>query len=476
MLPLDGCLEMIWRYGFLRCLSLAPAETRENQIVRIDLTPVFGREHRIAVTGIAGGGKTVFLTSLISHLIEHDPWHFVFGDEAKVTDFRELRVKGGVGQPFRLEAFRDSLSRRRVWPAKSVDCAHYRCEFVRSDFHYRRERLHFFDLPGERVADACVAVHEAFAGWSDHLLGHFKDHSEYGDLAADFLRLQQAETVVAGDLVACYRRLLARLILNFKPLISPSTFLLDERGQPAVAADADALANSRCSGLENGEFAPMSGALRRRCPEVARQFAVAYRAYRRSVALPVFDELRNCTHLVVLVDIPSLLLGGDGRYNDNRKTLLDLFEVLRPDSLIGARLLSLFGIRSCSLRKVAFVAAKADTVRAADVENGRLLGLLRSMTDRARHVLPGVDCDWFASSACVSTRSGNSPGTLIGLTPHTGADSEVEFEVSELPESWPRSWAPGQFHFTRVLPRAPANLQVPPTQMGVDRVMDFLLR
>ncbi|RQD76982.1 YcjX family protein, partial [Desulfonatronospira sp. MSAO_Bac3] len=49
------------------------------------------RQHnRVVVTGIAGGGKTVFLTSLISHLMEFGQGQFHVGRGVDISDFREL--------------------------------------------------------------------------------------------------------------------------------------------------------------------------------------------------------------------------------------------------------------------------------------------------------------------------------------------------------------------------------------------------
>ncbi|MGF1450491.1 MAG: YcjX family protein [Opitutales bacterium] len=438
------------------------------------------RERKIAITGIAGGGKTVFLTSLLSHLAEHDPDHFVFGQHARARDFRELAFRAGYGGPFRLERARDNLSRRQSWPAKTRDCSHFRCEFRRSDQRFSRQRLHFFDLPGERIADAAIAACESYAEWSDHTIKHLEDRSSYADAAGDYLALQKFKELDEELLLRTYRETLAKLILGFKPLVAPSTFLLDPLGDTPKGQTIEELAGERLSGLEPeggnpGEFAPMAARARKRFPELATRMTRAYRRYRRELALPVFGELREAERLIVLVDIPSLLLGGDGRYNDNRQMLDDLFEALRPGSLLGARLLGLLGIKLWPLERVAFVASKADMVLPEDVENGRLVGLLRGMADRSRHKIPGVRCEWFAASACVSTRSGHESNTLIGRPGHQPADAaELEFEVSRLPETWPRAWEPGEYAFYRVHPNAPRNLQIPPPHLGLDRVFDFI--
>ena len=93
--------------------------------------------------------------------------------------------------------------------------------------------------------------------------------------------------------------------------------------------------------------------------------------------------------------------------------------------------------------RVAFVAAKADLVSPEDLRNGRLVALVRSMNARAAQALsPAVEVKWFVCSACVSTRPGGAPYTLVGQTqpgPHTPDRQAREFDVSALPEEWPRS-------------------------------------
>ncbi|MFP4052862.1 MAG: YcjX family protein, partial [Phycisphaerae bacterium] len=180
--------------------------------------------------------------------------------------------------------------------------------------------------------------------------------------------------------------------------------------------------------------------------------------------------------LVVLVDIPSLLMGGVGRYNDNRQVLLDLFESLRPDSSLGGRLWRLLTFWKGRIERVAFVATKADLVHPSDVKNNRLQELLEQMTARAKTLLEGVRFDWFVCSACRSTRPGSSEHTLIGR-PATGDPDgpETEFRVSPVPESWPDDWTPGDYRYSQVHPVVSRNLQIPPDHVGLDRVFDFFV-
>lgn len=458
---------------------------------------------KIGITGIAGGGKTVFLSSLIWQLMEIESADFFPGPGPTISDVREIPLKEGTGEPFPFERYRDSLSHQGLWPAKTVDCYRYACDFRRRErsrkgfLDFRRlgrmalggrERLDFFDFPGERIADAAIASFPHHARWSDHMLEHFQSHSDYREAVEPYMKLmgEMSRMTVSlknpenltGWVAHAYKVTMARLIYGYRPLISPSTFLLGREGDMARPLPEEELAKSRAAGLDpSAQFAPLPREIRWGYPELAREMAENYEVYRADLALPLFREIGNAESLVILVDIPSILTGGVGRYNDNRQILLDLFESLRPDSTLGARLLKILTFWRKKLKRVAFVATKADLVHPDDIRNGRMEALLKAMTGRAKRMLPEVEFGWFTCSAVRSTRPGRRPGRLIGRpTYRNPLRMEKEFEVSRLPENWPGNWTAGDFRFQSVMPVIHRNVQIPPDHLGMDRLVEFLIR
>ncbi len=430
---------------------------------------------RIVITGIAGGGKTVFLTSLLSHLAEFGQGGFHLGKGVDITDFRELPISAGWPASFAHSSFREELARGR-WPEKTTDCSRYVCQFKRSDWKLYKQKISFFDFPGERVADAAMAAFQDFGHWSDHILGHLRGHHACSEAAGPYLEHLRSKTVSLQSVLKLYRETLARLILAFKPMVSPSAFLLDSNGVPASPGGYEEIASTRFSGISSGEqFAPLSARIRAEQPELVREMSRNYRQYRKKMVLPVYENISMAGSLVVLVDIPSLLAGGVGRYNDDRQILLDLFEVLRPKSDMGYLLKKYFSFTLKNLSRVAFVAAKADMVHPMDIENKRMINLLRMMTDRARRMLPEVRSDWFVCSACHSTFAVEGRRRLRGKIVYDNPDGEFkEFSVPELPETWPESWKPGEYPFYRVYPDAPRNYLLPPRHTGLDQVFKFI--
>jgi hypothetical protein len=246
---------------------------------------------QIGITGLANGGKTVFLTSLLWHLSELGASDFILDGNVGLTDFRErpFREKGVDLFPF--EEYRDALVRGGVWPSKTTDCYKYSCVFVREDWTrigFRRinrmrklklsthQYFNFFDFGGERIADAAIAGYKEYADWSDHMFRHFRSHADYRQAVGGYLKilekLMSIEHNGYDEVVHSYKLTLSALIHGYKPLISPSTFLLDTSGSVAAPASDEALAESRFSGLDKDcQFAPLPSDFRQKYPAVAHK-------------------------------------------------------------------------------------------------------------------------------------------------------------------------------------------------------------
>ncbi len=444
---------------------------------------MFDSREKIAVTGIAGGGKTVFLSSLIAQLAEFDSADFNPGSSLKIHNFRELPINSNKWKKFKFDNYRECLS-RGLWPEKTVASAKYICEYSRSDWEHSfslnrfcSQSLEFFDFPGERIADGAIAAYKNYSDWSEHILEHFQEHHEYKVHLKEYIQsISSTDKPELPIILSAYKILMAHLISDYKPLVTPSTFLLDTSGKVARNTTVDEIAATRNCGLDStSEFAPVPANILEKNPEMLTALRKAYTEYRNKIALPLFKEILSADTLVILIDIPSLLAGGVDRYNDNRQILLDLFESIRPDSVLSRILQQLIGIFTGKLQRVAFVATKMDMVDSTDIENGKLRGLLKLMTQRARRTLPDIQFSWFTCSACYSTRKSDKPHHLIGrLYLNNPAKEWVEYPVPKLPDLWPESWDYNDYPFYSILPNAPRNMQIPPNHSGLDRIFNFI--
>ncbi len=446
------------------------------------------RRLRVGVTGIGNSGKSVFLTSLVSHLQDHDPDRLRLGADgsARVHRFRLLSPAHDEAA-FDVDGFRRTLVDHGRWPRKTRAESHLRCAFERSDWRLLGAELHLFDFPGERMADAAMLGRD-FADWSDAVLGPLMYDRPTAELASRFLAALEQQDPTEASLLAGYRDALARLTLAFRSRITPSTFLLGEDGVMARSGPPEAIAAERVSGLPGAEFAPLPVALRERRPDLYWRFSERYLDYRERVVTPVFAFLRRCHRLVVLVDLPGILMGGTGRYNDQRELLKVLFAALDPhrgvtDRLIGmtAEGLSAGRLRPGGITRVSLIASKADLVHPSD--RGRLLALLRDMARRPAEDHGGWRASFHTASAIVSTRP--APGddhALIGRTlldgggdPRPPDAPALRYAVSAVPESWPESWEPGDYLFPDVYPEVPRRIDLPPKQFGLDGVLEAVL-
>lgn len=446
-------------------------------------------ECRVGVVGLYSAGKTVLLTSLINHLADHDPDRFGFaGGKACIRKFALRSPDDGWGQ-FNYPGFRDALVHAGKWPEKTRDRSMYSCFFERTDWQFSDAILKLYDLPGERLADAAMLTRD-FAEWSDHILGRIRTDTPYRTASAEYLDALASPTANETDILAAYRLALARLILAFKPMISPSTFLLDTAGGLAKPDTPEALAAARVCGLDAAsQFAPLPPEMRASNLSLASTFAARYDRYKAEVAVPFLAALRNCNSLVLLVDVTMLLAGGVGMYDDNRQIVRDLFEVLRPGEsplqTLGRNLSYLLlprQLRPAWVNRVAFVAPKIDLVHPTDRD--RVLHLLKRMIGKLADDRDGLRAGFFNAAAVVSTKVLPVNGTerhLIGV-PYRGADgrriapgAEQRFRVSAVPDDWPADWRPGAFSFPEVYPTVPPRKDCPPEQINLEKVFDFVV-
>ena len=178
----------------------------------------------VGVIGMYRSGKTVLLTSLINHLLNHHPDRLALGDgqvELGCLKSDLPPVDAGFAK-FEYGYYRSRLG-NRVWPDKTLAAAQYRCRLLVRQTEKRREQIELIltDMAGERLADLSMAG-QTYEQWSDSILELF-GHLEYQSHVAEYLTLVKQPGTPAEVIVAAYRRVLPRLIHAYLPLVSPST-------------------------------------------------------------------------------------------------------------------------------------------------------------------------------------------------------------------------------------------------------------
>jgi len=447
---------------------------------------------RVGIVGMYNSGKTVFLTSLINHLKNHNPNAFRLGDDGiGVSKFRTGEADPGW-KLFDYELTRFLFKEKR-WPAKTREPMQFVCSFQRTDWKLHDVKLKFFDLPGDRLADA-VMLTSSYAEWSDHILKRLRTDSDHETNFAEFLqRVELGGEAVAADWLRDYKIGLANSILKYRPYVSPSTFHLDVRDvkfRPASRESPEAIADQRCVGLDSdSEFTPLPADVRAKHPVLSGQFEAHYRRYREKIVMPLFTTLSRCDSLIVLVDVLTILASGHGMYVDHEQMLDDLLRVLDPgQSLLGrmmrrgAGLLLPHSFRPAKISRVAFVAPKLDLV-AEQSDKGKMSGLVEEMAWDWVRDRDGLDLIFTNCSAVVSTEPFDSDGQqfLKGVLLR-GPDGKIvppgepqKFEVSSVPDEWPETWEPGRYYFPEVYPEIPKFVKRPPKQVNLDQILEFVV-
>ncbi len=460
------------------------------------------QERYIGVIGMHSAGKTVYLTSLIDHLMNHDPARFRLGpDTASPVTVRRVRPEPVAAgwEAFNYAGNRAALATSGRWPRKTRDRAEFAVGFERSDWRFNAPLLRLFDMPGERLADAAM-FGQTYAQWSDHWHRYTADDAHQRAASAGFLDALGAlvekppvadapGSPVEAALIDAFRLALATAVgEHYKPFVTPSSFLLDAAGGVAHGDTPAEIATGRYVGTTQAtQFVPLPAAVRAARPELTAEFTRHYETYQHEMVGPYLESLARCHSLIVMVDVVEMLRSGVAMANDGRQMVRDLMRVIEPgESVLGTALRrvseAVLQHRPRWVSKIAFVAPKIDLVHPADRD--RVLHLMRKHVGSLAQDHDGLECRFFVASAVVSTKSmpGGEAARLMRGLPYRDADGakiprgvEQQFPVSAVPEEWPSTWRPGDYSFPEVYPVLPAYQAYPPDQIGLDRVLEFVM-
>jgi predicted YcjX-like family ATPase len=456
------------------------SQGEQMDLPRVDRLPLWLRGRRTAILGTSMSGKSTFLTSLLDWITRADGtveesligravWH--------VERLPPFEHDGG----FPLRLYREDCLGNQIWPDKTIAASEFRVRFWRQSEGLRGlldpyvvEEHAFVDLPGERVADFSMA-NRGYAEWSDAILEEIRSKRPYQAHARDYLALVDgADALAEAEVVRAYKTVLARFARRLLPLVTPSTFLVEEHGQYPKAGDPAPYEMSVEEHLERGicgldassQFAPLPASTRAANEELTHGFAQQYDQYRRRIVDPFATSFYDCDRLLILVDVAAILEGGPALYHSLRRSLRMAIDYLDPglpgsQRLAGLvrRLLTGGRLGSTKVEEVALIATKADCVHRKDRAN--LTALLEQMTRDlfAEAVQRGwLTPRYFACAAVEATRSDDEYPYLKGWIARDPTVPDVldyrRFPVSKLPPTWPAedTWNPSTYRFAQVWP------------------------
>ncbi len=436
---------------------------------------------RLGVTGLARAGKTVFITSLVSNLLDR-------GRMGQLRAASSGRIEAVWLQPqpddtvprFDFESHRAALSGPApFWPESTRAVSELRLSFrlrpggllggLRGP---KRLHLDIIDYPGEWLLDLAL-LEQSFQQWSEGVLAR----TALRDEAAGFRTLLAGlpdtgwDEVLARRLAGSWRDVLAALRAAGLSDVTPGRFLM-----PGELEDSPALT-----------FAPLprpdSPARNGLWREMERRFD----AYKSRVVRPFFrDHFARIDRQIVLVDALQAIHAGPAALEDMRRAMAGVLDGFRPGR--GGVLAEL--LRGRRVQRILFAATRADHLH--HTQHPRLAAILAAMLREARDRadFAGAETAAMAIAALRATtevelnRGGTTIHAVQGILQATGKPAAMY--AGELPADPARlldparagaeSWLDGDYGIMRL---APAPLDLLPGQglphIRLDRAAEFLL-
>jgi uncharacterized protein len=443
--------EFVWN-GLRDLGSLAsPAQWQQGLKDLADLA--LDRTLRLAVTGLRGGGKTVFITLAAHHLLHARELPFLAAvQEHRLLGARLLPPAPGDLPRFPLEQARAALAAAEPhWPAATERLSTLRLQLrfavkgaLRRRFgEHRLLNLQIIDYPGEWLLDLPL-LEQGYEAWSAATLAAAETPAR-ATLARDwrnFIGTLDLDAPAVGgqarQAAALYTDYLHRCQDAGLGLLQPGRFTM-----PGDLAGSELLAF--CPLPAGSE---MRGSLRQRMRK-------RYQRYLRTVVEPFYrDHFSRFDRQIVLVDLLGALNRGRACFADTEAALGLVIKSFRYGA--GGLLARLFRPQIDTLL---FAVSKADHVAHNQHHNLRLL-LERMVEEAAGSArFEGVKPAYVALAALRSTDTvrtehhGQTLSCVRGIL--KGENRETVLFPGEIPPDLPAAddWQEGRFRFRDFAPR-----------------------
>jgi uncharacterized protein len=450
------------------------------------VTRTLDRSVRLAVTGLSGSGKTVFITSLINQILhgmegEQLPFFEIVAtgrfQGAKIIDQTNLHVPA-----FRYDkAMQCLMVEPAIWPQATSGISEIRLAIRFKDQGMIAKRfdrvstlyLDIIDYPGEWLLDLPL-LDMTFAQWCQELTEMCEQEPRVS-LAQDWLaymeKLDAAEPASDEQLREA-ANLYTQFLFETKKsehglsFLQPGRFTMpgDMKGAPVL------------------EFCPIPH-LPEQCAQFSKKslFKVMeqrFEYYKNHVVKQFYAEyFSSFDRQIVLVDILKALNIGSGSFNDMRRSVESVLKSFQYGK--SGLFNRLFNVK---ISKLLFAATKADHVTPNQLHH--LESFLKHMISESQNniAFEGVAVDTMALSSVKCTQAATSrfqgqPISCIKGVPK-GDTKEVALFPGEVPTEIPTQddWLEERFNFIEFRPPSLHDIKskgVPHIRM--DRALQFLL-
>lgn len=447
------------------------------------------RRIRVVVLGSAKSGKTVFLTSLASHLKHHkknDGQFDLKGWEATwLTDFPQTDSKGLPPFPYAsyLDEMRKPLPEFPEKTTVEMSVLSIPLTFKKDEGKKRLRRdvlLELMDLPGERVADLAMA-NKGYREWCEWMNRVFLREKSSDSYRAYLEKANGAASDV--EIFDAYKEHLVRELYSYSPWITPSIVKV-ANGKAGVFKE---MVRERPLGVdEASQFAPLpDGAFTKGHPlnRFVKEFSRGYEKYRKTVVAPIRDWLAEADQLVYLVDVLGILTRGVSAYNSEWAFGSDVIGMFRrPETripVLGWVWDSLCGLFRTRINAAYLVATKADLAFGMEGRSA-MCKLAEDMLGKAFRGL-GVRRSKVCACAAVNTvRTAPDGNGKAFARLDKGSKDESEYLQPVIPTHWARNaaeWAAYQedCSFRSTFPLFEDRCDAVPPQTGLSDLVCSML-
>ncbi len=454
-------------------LPAAPSVNSLTQSVEDLVNLTLGRTLRLAVTGLRQSGKTVFITTLVHHLLSGQELPFFTPIKQKrLLGVRLLPPAPGDPPSFPLSESRDRLTHGQPsWPEPTHGLSSLRLELrvanasfvARQLGDYRSQQVQIIDYPGEWLLDLPM-LEQSFEEWSEAML-RLAISPERSGLAKDWLQALNSRSPSAGGehdravtLAAHYQRYLE--------LAQAAGFSMLQPGRMTMPGDLRASVHLH--------FCPMP-------PDNSKLYTIMsdrYEHYRDQWVRPFYtDHFSRFDRQIVLVDLLGSLNHGRAVFSDTQDALNTVLKSFRyGTSGLISRLFS------PKIETLLFACSKADHVAHNQHHNLRLMLEQMVLQTAGDARFEGVQPVFMALSSHRSTDvvKANLHGQVLScVRGHLkGENRETVVFPGEIPPHLPveEDWEEGRFRFRSFAPR---RLQLSgarqPQHIRLDQALEVLI-